>query len=278
MRGVDRALAGGGVIAAHSRAVAAAFGGAEDYDRHARVQRVAAEALAERIAALGLEGPRVLEFGCGTGFLTEAMARRGVSGGEWLVTDLAPAMVERCRQRMGGRGGIDFAVLDVARGDPPMAGTYDLVTASLAAQWLGDLDEAAGRMLRWVRPGGHVLFNTLGSGTFREWRGALAAAGAEAGTPAYPSAEAIAAIRTASHASPVRTDMLTDRHGDARSFLASLKAIGAHVPAENHRPVGPARMRAAMRHFERAGSIASYEVVTCHFRRLSSEIMSTEIS
>lgn len=270
------------MIAGHSRAVAAAFGGAEDYDRHARVQRVAAEALADRIAALGLDGPRVLEFGCGTGFLTQAMARRGVCGGmvgggeggvgEWLVTDLAPAMVERCRQRMGGRGGIDFAVLDVARGEPPMAGTYDLVTASLAAQWLDDLDEAAGRMLRWVRPGGHVLFNTLGSGTFREWRGALAAAGAEAGTPAYPSAEAIAAIHPASQASSVRTDMLTDRHGDARSFLASLKAIGAHVPAEGHRPVGPARMRAAMRHFERAGSIASYEVVTCHFRRLSSEI------
>lgn len=254
------------MIAERSAAIAAAFGGAGQYDRHARVQRFAAEALADRIAGLGLDRPRLLEFGCGTGFLTEAMARRDV-GGEWLATDLAPAMVERCRQRMAASDHITYAVLDAARHEPDMAGSLDLVTASLAAQWLGDLEGAVARMLRWVRPGGHVLFNTLASGTFREWRDALAAAGAEAGTPPYPSADNIAAIRPASQASPAHTDMLVDRHADARSFLVSLKAIGAHVPAEGHRPIGAASMRAAMRHFEQAGSTASYEVVTLHFRR-----------
>lgn len=262
--------------ARRSTAIAAAFGRADDYDRHARVQRVAAEALANRIAALGLESPRVLEFGCGTGFLTEAVAQRcremglgraDVSRGEWLATDLAPGMVERCRQRMAGHHHVTFAVLDAACDEPPSAGTYDLVTASLAAQWLDDLDQAVARMLRWVRPGGHLLFNTLGSATFREWRDALAAAGAEAGTPAYPSVEAIAAIRPGSRASPPQTDMLIDRHRDARSFLAAIKAIGAHVPAEGHHPIGAAKMRAAMHHFEQAGSTASYEVVTLHFRR-----------
>ncbi len=265
MCGLDQTLAGGGMMAERAAAIAAAFGGAEDYDRHARVQSLAAEALADRIAALGLDAPQVLEFGCGTGFLTEAMIRRGV-GGEWLVTDLAPAMVERCRNRIGNRPGITHAVLDVAHGEPPGAGDYDLVTASLAAQWLDDLGGAVERMLDWVRPGGHVLFNTLAAGTFCEWREALAKAGAAAGTPAYPAAGEIAAILPQAR---VRFDtaVLIDRHADARSFLASLKGIGAHVPAEGHRPISAARMRAAMRHFERAGAAASYEVVTLHFRR-----------
>ena len=74
-------------------AIASAFGSARDYDRHAHVQRRAAEALAERIAALELESPRLLEFGCGTGFLTDALIRRGV-GGQWRVTDLAPGIAE----------------------------------------------------------------------------------------------------------------------------------------------------------------------------------------
>ncbi|MAL25164.1 MAG: biotin biosynthesis protein [Croceicoccus sp.] len=247
-------------------AIASAFGSARDYDRHAHVQRRAAEALAERIAALELESPRLLEFGCGTGFLTDALIRRGV-GGQWRVTDLAPDMVERCRSRMAGRGDLTFSVLDVARGEPDGHGAFDVVTASLAAQWLGDLDGAVGRMLRWVRPGGHVLFNTLASGTFREWREALAEAGCAAGTPDYPDVAELAAIRRDAQAAEPTTDNLIDRHANALGFLKSLKAIGAHVPAPGHRPASPVGMRAAMRAFEASGSAASYEVVTLHFRR-----------
>lgn len=258
------------MIGERDAAIAGAFGAAEGYDRHASVQRVAAAALAARIAALDLASPRVLEFGCGTGFLTKAMVRCGI-GGEWRVTDLAPAMVDRCRERMGERPGTSFSVLDVRRDEPPMAGSYDLVTASLAAQWLDDLDGAVARMLAWVKPGGHVLINTLASGTFREWRQALARAGAEAGTPAYPTVDALHAIQPQAQASVPEAAMLIDRPADARSFLNALKAIGAHVPAEGHRPVGAARMRAAMRFFEQSGCEASYEVVTCHFRRAAEE-------
>lgn len=247
-------------------AIASAFGSARDYDRHAHVQRRAAEALADRIAALGLESPRLLEFGCGTGFLTDALIRKGM-GGPWLVTDLAADMVERCRSRMAGRGDLTFAVLDVARGEPHGHGAFDVVTASLAAQWLGDLDGAVGRMLRWVRPGGHVLFNTLASGTLREWREALAESGCPAGTPAYPDVADLAAIRPDTRFCPPETDILLDRHDDALGFLKSLKAIGAHVPAPGHRPASLTGMRAAMRAFEASGSAASYEVVTLHFRR-----------
>ncbi len=246
-------------------AIARAFGAAQDYDRHAAIQRRAAEALADRIAALDLTSPALLELGCGTGFLTQAMQARGI-GGHWTVSDLAPPMVERCRQRVRGPH-LTFAVLDIERDEPPAAGDYDLITASLAAQWFDDLDAAVARMLRWVRPGGHVLFNTLASGTFREWRDALAKAGAGAGTPVYPSVEQIAAIHRQAQVAPPAARVLHDRHDDARGFLASVKAIGAGVPARGHRPVGPAAMRAAMRHFEGAGSTATYEIVTCHFRR-----------
>lgn len=247
-------------------AIASAFGAARDYDRHAHVQRRAAEALADRIAALGLAAPRLLEFGCGTGFLTDALLRRNV-GGRWLVTDLASDMVERCRARMAEQGDLTFAVLDVEKGEPEGLGGFDIVTGSLAAQWIGDLDAAVGRMLGWVRPGGHVLFNTLASGTFREWRAAMAQAGGEAGTAAYPDVAALAAIRPDAQESPPATDLLTDRHADARGFLTSLKAIGAHVPAPGHRPASPAQLRTAMRAFEANGCAASYEVVTLHFRR-----------
>lgn len=247
-------------------AIASAFGAARDYDRHAHVQRRAAEALADRVAALGLNAPRLLEFGCGTGFLTEALSRRDV-GGKWLITDLSPDMVERCRARMDRRGDMIFSVLDVAAGEPEGSGSFDIVTASLAAQWLVDLEGSVERMLAWVKPGGHVLFNTLASGTFHEWREALAQAGLAGGTPPYPAIEALAAIRPEAQASAPAAALLEERHADARAFLGSLKAIGAHVPAPGHRPASAGQMRTAMRAFDAKGAAASYEIVTLHFRR-----------
>ena len=61
--------------------IGAAFAAARDYDRHARVQHQVAQDLAARIAALPLPPQaRVLELGCGTGFLTAELARREIGG------------------------------------------------------------------------------------------------------------------------------------------------------------------------------------------------------
>ncbi|CCD03423.1 methyltransferase domain-containing protein, partial [Azospirillum baldaniorum] len=72
-------------------AIAAAFGkAAPRYEEHAAVQRVAAERLAERVARLPLPPrPRVLEIGCGTGFLSRALRER-IGPADWLFTDLSP--------------------------------------------------------------------------------------------------------------------------------------------------------------------------------------------
>ena len=78
-----------------------AFEGAEAYDDYAAVQKRIAERLAAGIAALPLgPRPRILEIGCGTGFLAGAL-ELGLRDADWLMTDIAPAMVERSRLRFG---------------------------------------------------------------------------------------------------------------------------------------------------------------------------------
>lgn len=234
--------------------VAAAFGRAADYDAHAAVQRLVAERLADRIVALPLPAaPRVLEIGCGTGFLGLGLVDR-LADARWLMTDLAPGMVARARQRFGARAGIDFAVMDGEA--PDVAGPFDLICSSLAFQWFADLPAAIARLRALLAPGGALVFATLAGGSFAEWRRAHGAL--PAGTHDYPTAGAFAALGL-----DVTMETIPMAHSDAREFLRAVKGIGAGTPRPDHRPLTPGQLRAVMARFEADGAVASYAVATC---------------
>jgi malonyl-CoA O-methyltransferase len=142
-------------VTSHRESVARAFAGAQDYDGHARVQREVAQNLARPIAALPIPAePRVLEIGCGTGFLTEALREQGLGG-----------------QLAGHRSG------------PCDAGAG----ASAAPDPLG-------RWRRWLAPGGQIMVATLGPGTFEQWRAAHETEGLVPGTLPFTTPAALEAL------------------------------------------------------------------------------------
>lgn len=234
--------------------VATAFDRAADYDRHAIVQRAVAAALADRIATLSLPpAPQVLEFGCGTGLLGAALLDR-VPGATWLMTDIAPAMVERARQRFAARPETRFAIMDGER--PDAAGPFDLICSSLAAQWFAELPDAVRRLRARLTPRGRIVFTTLAAGSFREWREAHGTL--PCGIHDYPSPDELAAIGL-----DVSVETHVLRHTTAREFLRALKAIGAGTPRPGYRPFTPAILRQVMARFEATGATATYVVATC---------------
>lgn len=234
--------------------IADAFSRAADYDAHATVQRIAAEHLAERVTGLALPPQsRVLEIGCGTGLLGAALVDR-LPGAYWTMTDISPAMIERARTRFAGREAIAFAAMDGEA--PDVAGPFDLIVSSLAMQWFADLPGSVARLRGLLAPGGQIAFATLAAGSFAEWRAAHESL--PTGTPDYPAPDALASLGL-----DVSLETLTEQHRDARSFLHALKGIGAGTPRPGHRPLTPGQLRAVMRRFEAAGSIAHYVVATC---------------
>jgi malonyl-CoA O-methyltransferase len=130
----------------------------EYYDRAAKAQREAAETLADAIRSATAAAPpaRILEIGCGTGFLTGKLAEM-FPDAEIAATDISPAMLAFCERAFGKRkdknaARIDFVLDDISK--TRLREPFDLVASSFAFQWAGRLTELAPTLSRLSRPGG----------------------------------------------------------------------------------------------------------------------------
>lgn len=240
-------------------AVARAFARAEGYHRAARVQRTAARDLAALLDGAGLpERPRVLELGCGSGLLSRRLLEHRPRG-TFLFTDIAPAMLDRCRHTLSGMGGdVRFGQLDgedVSR-EWAAGESWDLIAAGMVFQWLDDPLSAPGRLVPLLRPGGLLLFSTLLPHTFREWRQVLAARHLPSGVADF------ADLATWRRRLPGNVDAtLTEReiivdHPSVLDFLRELKQIGAYSPKAGHQPLGAGILRRLLRDLDASGKFA----------------------
>ncbi|MBK5265048.1 MAG: methyltransferase domain-containing protein [Alphaproteobacteria bacterium] len=235
-----------------------AFGAAaEGYEDSAAVQRIVAETVAKLAAQRRLpDRLRLLEIGCGTGFLTRHIRAQWPQA-DLAVTDLAPEMVERASRdpRLSGT----FFTMDGQW--PCFEGQwFDLIVSSMAFQWFDDLAGALERLFALLRPGGSLIFSTMAERSFGEWRVAHAACGLFAGTPDYPSLETLREMVGAYPDGAAFDEDYAVDFGSGRAFLTHLKAIGATVPAEGRTPLSAAALRRVIRAFEDGGARATYHV------------------
>lgn len=237
-------------MATNKTSIAASFSeAAATYESGADVQRNVAERLSARIAKLSLpEAPRILEIGCGTGFLTRSL-RTAIPGASWIVTDISLPMTAQCRADLQVDRDVVFSVMD---GEAPcfMPGEhFDLICSSLAFQWFDNLPNSLAQLATLLRPGGHLAFSTLAADSFAEWRQTYDEIGE---TPATLNCLPITDIRRAMPGGISRVDEehIIQPYASGYAFLEKLKQIGAHVSTKERRPASAGTLRRALRAFD----------------------------
>lgn len=239
--------------------IADAFGrAAATYDEAAQPQRQAAALVADLAAQRRAPATaRILEIGCGTGLLTRHI-RRLWPAAELVVSDLSPDMLGTAAKDAMIAG--TFMPMD---GEAPAfeGPWFDLILASLAFQWFADLPGALARLAGLLRPGGSLIFSTMGADSFAEWRAAHDRTGEVAGTPDYPTLADVRAMLAVYPDAFAFEEHWSHDFGTARAFLAHLRGIGATIPASGHAALSGAKLRSVMRAFDEGGGSATYHVL-----------------
>jgi len=207
---------------------------AETYDEVAVLQRTIADRLLERLDVVKLKPSVILDAGCGTGYVTRALARR-YPRAQRLALDIAESMVRHAHDGFGWRRLLRRRPLHVC-GDAealPFAGaSVDMIVSNLALQWC-DARTVFAEFRRVLRPGGLAIFTTFGPDTLRELRSAWQTVDDRPHVHGFLDMHDLGDLLVRNgFAEPVMdVERLTLTYADVSGVLSDLKRLGAHNTA-----------------------------------------------
>lgn len=248
---------------------------APHYDDVAVLQREVGSRLLERLALFRHQPKMILDVGSGTGFCSHGLATH-YGKARVVSLDLAHAMVSRTRQRFSRWKRLlrnHAFVCGDADLLPFADNSFDMIFSNLTVQWCNDLDTTFREFRRVLKPGGLLLFSTLGPDTLKELRDSWARVDDRVHVNSFIDMHDVGdALVKSRFADPVMDmEQITFTYRDGMTLMRDLKELGAHNvnSGRNRGLTGKQKLKAVLEAYEsfrlESGELpASYEVVYGH--------------
>jgi len=195
------------------------------YDREARLQAGVAERLVSFLGPLK-ENARILDVGCGTGFLTRSLAQAFPTAKIHAI-DISEDMILVAGEHAGLTSSVSFQAADAFCFHS--ATHYDVIVSSSAFQWMQPLSKLFTALGRVLNPQGELCFSLMTEGTLSELRQIRQEIAPDAVSgQSLPNAKAVKMTLEACGYEVLasNTEVLVEYFEDARVFLATIKRLG----------------------------------------------------
>ncbi len=244
---------------------------ADSYDAAAVLQKEVANRLVERLDYIKIQPGRVLDVGCGTGFVTADVLKR-YPGAQVLALDIAHGMASKSRQ-CGNWLRRPKVICGDAEQLPIKTQSIDLIVSSLMLQWSNDLNKTFQGFHATLAPNGLLLFASFGPDTLKEIRQSWAQVDQLPHTSDFADMHEIGdSLLQAGFIDPVTDmEMITMTYANVRQLMRDIKHIGASNSQRERQKglMGKHKLRAfeqAYEQFKTADGLypASWEIIYGH--------------
>lgn len=244
---------------------------AESYDGAAVLQREIAKRMGQRLDYIKQQPNRVLDVGCGTGYITEDLLKRYPKA-DIVALDLAHSMARKT-QKQGSWLRKPKVVCADAELLPLAEDSIDMLISSLMLQWSNDLNKVFTGFHHVLAPNGLLLFSTFGPETLTEIRKSWSKVDNYPHTSNFPDMHEIGdALLKAGFQDPVTDmEMITMTYSNVRQLMRDIKQIGASNTDSKRSKglMGKARLKAfenAYEQFKTKNGLypASWEIIYGH--------------
>lgn len=246
---------------------------AESYEEAAVLQKEVASRLVDRLELVQLRPDVILDVGSGTGFCSRLLEKR-YKKTTIVSLDLSQEMLRYTRKKEGFLKRFNSPYRYVCGDAEKLAladESVDLIVSSLALQWC-DLENAFAEFRRVLKPGGLLMFSSMGPDTLKELRYAWSKADGSVHVSAFIDMHDVGdALMRAGFADPVMdVETITVTYPTVKKLMQDLKAIGSRNALEGRskKLTGKKRLQKMSESYEelrKDGVLpATYEVVYGH--------------
>ena len=244
---------------------------APQYDASAFLQKEVASRLFERLEVMNVSPEMILDAGCGTGYCTRILNKQ-FSKAKTIGVDLAPGMIEQAKKQNGFFSKIEYQVADLEQ-LPFADNSFDLVFSNLTVQWLIESKNLFLELNRVLKPGGLLIFSTLGPDTLIELKESWKLVDQSVHVNHFIDMHIVGdQVHSAQFENTVMDrDVITLSYKTMLGLMKDLKAIGAHNLDDNRSRglLGKSKFKSLQGEYEKFrwqdGQLpATYEVVFGH--------------
>jgi len=239
------------------------------YEDHARLQKIVAEIMLEKLSAVKLPPPQhILDIGTGTGHLTQTLTQHYPTAQVYGI-DIAIKMLHDSQQRFTKPYFINANAAQLPFADH----SIDVLISNLTLQWCNDIASVFNEFARVLSPDGALFFSTLGPDTLIELRQSWATVDKASHVNEFFDMHQLGdTLMQIGFTDPVMDiDRLQLHYSDVYQLMTELKAIGAHnITAGRPKTLtGKQKLQAMINTYETyrlsEGQLpASYEIVYGH--------------